>query len=99
MVRDAAYEIKTLKAMLQIYCRGRHGGGKICPDCLELLSYAGKRLAACPLDPKPPCKNCRVHCFSPGMRDRIKEVMRYAGPRMLLRHPLLTLAHYLGFKR
>jgi len=28
------------------------------------------------------------------MRARIKEVMRYAGPRMLYRHPILAGAHY-----
>lgn len=27
------------------------------------------------------------------MRERVKQVMRYAGPRMMLKHPLLALQH------
>jgi hypothetical protein len=29
------------------------------------------------------------------MRARIKQVMRFSGPRMLLTHPFLTVQHYL----
>jgi hypothetical protein len=28
------------------------------------------------------------------MRERIRAVMRYAGPRMSYRHPILTLFHF-----
>jgi len=50
----------------------------------------------CPFkEGKPVCSACSIHCYKPAMREGIRQVMRYAGPRMLLRHPLLTLAHFL----
>jgi hypothetical protein len=33
------------------------------------------------------------------MKQRIVEVMRFAGPRMLLHHPLLAIAHLLDEKK
>ena len=93
--KELKEELETIARMLRIYCRGRHGGAQLCPTCAELLAYAGRRLALCPHHPKPACKNCATHCYTPEMRERMREVMRYAGPRMPLRHPLLTLKHYL----
>lgn len=81
--------------MTELYCRARHGGAQLCGSCRELLAYAARRLRRCPQRPKPACKNCTTHCFSAEFRGRIKEVMKYAGPRMPLRHPLLTLRHFL----
>ena len=90
-------EIETLGRMLEIYCRGRHGGGaEQCAGCRELSAYALELLRRCAQRPKPACKDCPVHCFSGERRGQIKAVMRYAGPRMPLRHPLLTLRHWLG---
>jgi hypothetical protein len=88
-------EQRTIEAMVQIYCRDHHGPGKtLCPDCDGLLGYARRRLATCPFqEAKTACNRCQVHCYSTTMRERIKEVMRYAGPRMLLRHPVLALFH------
>lgn len=96
MNRKLSTELRTLGGMVRLYCRGRHGSKEPCAECRELLSYAEARLKACPVKPKPSCRNCRVHCFSPGMRARIRAVMRYSGPRLALRHPLLTLRYYLG---
>lgn len=39
------------------------------------------------------CANCRVHCYKPEMRERIKTVMHFSGPRMLLYYPLATIRH------
>ena len=39
------------------------------------------------------CSNCRVHCYKPEMREKIREVMRFSGPRMLLCHPILAVWH------
>jgi hypothetical protein len=91
-------ERRTLEAMLAIYCRDAHGTapGSLCDACEGLRGYAQRRLAACPFGPqKPTCVNCAVHCYRPEPRERVREVMRRAGPRMLLRHPLLTLLHLL----
>lgn len=91
-----AAELETLEKMLRIYCRGVHGTGTgLCADCGRLLAAAGERLARCPHDPKPACRDCRTHCWPTGSREKIIEVMRYAGPRMPLRHPLLALRHFL----
>lgn len=97
MKRSYRAELETLEKMLGIYCRARHGGRPLCADCRELLAYSRERLRLCSRDPKPACKDCPVHCYSPAMRERIREVMRYAGPRLALRHPLLALRHLLGF--
>ena len=95
-------EKATLKAMVQIYCRGHHnlGRGNLCPHCLELLQYGNDRLNRCPYaSAKGPCAQCDIHCYKPEMRKHVREVMRYAGPRMLTRHPILALLHMIdGYK-
>ena len=88
--------------MITIYCRGHHGAkNTLCNECGALWEYARQRVDRCPFrTDKPTCVNCPVHCFKPDMRERIRNVMRYAGPRMWWRHPVLTLFHFLdGNKR
>jgi RNase P subunit RPR2 len=53
----------------------------VCEECADLLRYAEQRRAMCPKDPKPFCSNCDTHCYKPGMRESMREVMRYSGPR------------------
>lgn len=82
--------------MIQIYCRAHHKtkGGKLCPECTEFLEYAFIRLDKCPFQKeKPTCDKCLVHCYQPQMREKAKKIMRYSGPRMLLRSPGLALRH------
>ena len=91
-------EGKTAAAMISIYCRDTHGKDALCPACTELLQFAAARLSCCPFGSgKPRCSDCTVHCYRgrPGLRESMREVMRYAGPRMLLRHPVLALQHLL----
>ena len=65
-----------------------------------MLSYADQRLANCPFgEDKPACNLCQVHCYSATQRERVKAVMRYSGPRMLWRHPILSLYHLLDKRR
>ena len=45
---------------------------------------------------KPTCAKCPIHCYKPAMREQIRDVMRYAGPRMLKRHPVLAIRHLLN---
>jgi hypothetical protein len=94
-------EIRTIRAMFDLFCLGRHGAGPgLCASCGEVLAYAEQRIDRCPHgDEKPSCAKCEIHCFQAEMRKRIREVMRYAGPRMLLRHPILTVRHYLDSRR
>ncbi len=88
-------ERKTIHMMTAMYCRGNHSTeGDLCADCNELLSYAMQRIDRCPFHAdKPTCANCTVHCYKPAMRERVRGVMRYAGPRMLLAHPILAVSH------
>ena len=95
-----ARELRTIKAMLRIACRDRHGTADgLCADCSALADYAAKRLALCPYGAdKPTCVNCPTHCYKPEMRERVRQVMRYAGPRMLTRHPILAILHIMDGK-
>ena len=90
-----AREARTIAAMIGIYCRDQHGTrGELCPDCADLLSYAGLRLEKCPFqEHKTTCAKCPVHCYKPARREQIRAVMRHAGPQMLLRHPVLAFYH------
>jgi hypothetical protein len=94
-------EKKTIEAMIKMYCRGFHSGGReLCRDCGALLEYAWQRLRKCPFSGnKPTCAKCPIHCYSAQMRSRIISVMRYSGPRMLFRHPVLALSHLQKQKR
>ena len=98
-----AREQKTIEAMLRMYCRGhRHPAapGALCADCTLLHGYAVRRLERCLFgDAKPACANCVVHCYRPDMRERVREVMRWSGPRMLWRHPVLAILHLLDGRR
>ena len=96
-----ASELATIRAMIGIYCRAHHeGNDHPCPSCRELIAYAGKRLAGCPFQQeKPTCGNCTVHCYTPRYRDQVRAVMRYAGPRMIWRHPLMAIRHLLDSRR
>ncbi|MEI8004967.1 MAG: nitrous oxide-stimulated promoter family protein [Bacteroidota bacterium] len=93
-------EKKTITAMIGIYCRSVHKSKELCGRCRDLNEYALKRIEQCVngMD-KPVCQQCKVHCYSPLMREEIKKVMHYAGPRMILKHPVLSLAHWIREKR
>lgn len=91
-----AREYRTLQRMVEIYCRDHHAAveGPPCGDCGDFLDYAQLRLLKCPYgQEKPTCAKCPVHCYKPLQREQARIVMRYAGPRMILRHPWLSLLH------
>lgn len=91
-------EQKTVDAMIFLYCEDHHGAanGVLCESCQELRDYAAQRLAKCPYqENKPTCANCRTHCYKKSKREEIRQVMRYAGPRMLTKHPWLAIRHLL----
>ena len=93
-------ERRTVRIMVGLYCAHHHGTPLLCPDCEELASYADRRLDLCPYGPeKPSCTNCPIHCYRPEPRERMREVMRFAGPRMLARHPYLAIRHLLDDRR
>lgn len=99
--RRIARELKTIKVMIDMYCRDHHGtSGQLCTECAGLLDYAEKRLDKCPYGmDKPQCIQCPIHCYTKDKRDLVKTVMRYSGPRMMLRHPILAVFHLLDGRR
>lgn len=71
----------------------------LCDSCRELLNYAYGRIDACPYKTtKSFCSNCKVHCYQPQKREKIRAVMRYAGPRMLYKHPVMAIKHMISTK-
>ena len=96
-----ARELATIRAMVRIYCHDQHGSrGPLCAECWDLMSYATRRLDRCIFgEAKPTCASCKVHCYNAAMRERVRTVMRYAGPRMIWRHPLLAVAHIVDGRR
>jgi hypothetical protein len=99
--RRLAREKRTIRAMVRIYCRAHHRADDCpCAECQALLDYAMQRLDRCPYGAeKTTCVRCPTHCYKRDMREQVKVVMRYAGPRMLFRHPILALFHMLDGRR
>ncbi len=91
-----ARERDTIVKMSALYCRKYHHSpkGTLCPECQELVDYALERLRRCPFqENKSTCAKCAVHCYKPVMREKVRNVMRHAGPLMLLHHPVLAFLH------
>ena len=87
---------EVLTAFVEVYCREHHGtnGSGSCAECRELLDYARGRLERCPMDPKPKCKDCPVHCYKPAARAKVREVMRYSGMHFVKRGRVDWLVKY-----
>jgi hypothetical protein len=93
-------EQETIEVMVHMYCRRHHGDAPLCADCTALFDYATRRLQRCLFgDAKPTCANCVVHCYSAARREKVRILMRWAGPRMLFRHPILGISHLLDGRR
>ncbi|MEE1080360.1 MAG: nitrous oxide-stimulated promoter family protein [Bacteroidales bacterium] len=87
-------EKKVVEQMIRLYCRKKEGNGELCQNCHELLDYAHSRLDRCRYgEEKPTCKKCPVHCYRPEMKERVRAVMRWSGPRMMLYHPVAAIKH------
>ncbi|KXY28647.1 hypothetical protein AT268_15330 [Bacillus cereus] len=87
-------EEKTISIMIDMYCKNEHKQDTICEKCQKLKDYAYFRLSKSPFqEKKPACQNCKIHCYKPDMKSLVKEVMKRSGPRMILKHPYLTLMH------
>ena len=94
-------EKRMVSQMIALYCRKKHHTrGDLCPQCAALDAYAKMRADKCPfMETKPFCSNCRIHCYKPDMRAKIREVMRFAGPRMILHHPVAAIRHVVETKK
>ena len=94
-------EKAMVSQMIALYCKKNHGTKRIlCPDCAALDRYARERSDKCPfMETKTFCSNCRVHCYKPEMREKIRTVMRFSGPRMIFHHPAAAIRHVIETKK
>lgn len=90
-------ESKTIEKMIEVYCNDHHlSDHGLCTECKKLLEYSKMRLYNCRYgENKTVCGKCPTHCYKKEMRDKIKDVMRYSGPRMIFIHPILTTWYYI----
>lgn len=89
-------EKKIVTYMIALYCRKKHKRTITCADCRALMHYARNRLDKCPYgEKKPPCRKCATHCYRKDMRKKVRQIMRFSGPRMLLYHPVIYFKHLL----
>ena len=92
-------EQRVVEVLIRLYCRKHHKGydrknGRLCPVCQQLSDYAKMRSEKCPfMEKKTFCSNCKVHCYQSEMREKIRQVMRFSGPRLLPYHPILVMWH------
>ena len=89
-----AEEKKTVEQMIRLYCRFKEGYPELCSECRSLLEYAHVRLDRCKFgEAKKTCRQCPVHCYKKDMRERMRAVMRFSGPRMMWYHPVDAIKH------
>lgn len=92
MSNDKEREVVCL--MIKLYCERNHSSENgLCDSCLRLSEYVDLRITKCPHSIKPFCSNCSIHCYNKSMKAEIKKVMSYAGPRMILYHPIIAIRH------
>ena len=108
ITKQTMHEIAIMRKMIMIYCHGNHRNedgsklekDKLCPECNELLEYALGRIDKCPVkETKDFCSNCSIHCYQTEKREKIREVMRYSGPRMILHTPITAVHHVIRFAK
>lgn len=91
-------EKETIRFMITVYCKKNHKYKQgMCKECQELYEYACKRIDVCPfMETKTFCSSCKVHCYGKEQRDKIREVMRFSGPRMLFYNPTMAIRHMMN---
>ena len=94
-------EKRTVALMIRLYCKYKHDRKtNLCPECQKLHDYAMQRSEKCPfMETKTFCSNCKVHCYKPDMREKIREVMRFSGPKMIFYHPIMAVRHVIESKK
>ena len=89
-------EKQMVSYMIALYCKKNHHTKELCSECEELVNYAKARSQRCPfMAEKTFCAHCKVHCYRPEMREKIRKVMRFSGPRMIIYAPKTALWHML----
>ena len=107
IARRRAREMTVISQMIAMYCAGNHGqrvreakahcGEALCDECKAIDDYAVTRTRRCrSMEKKTTCEECGNHCYGAAERARIREIMRWSGPRMMTKHPIAALRHVLG---
>lgn len=109
ITRQQKKDIRLIGKFVEVYCAGKHraaeqtriilpaglGERRLCPDCASFFEYAMAKRLKCPLEAeKPSCKHCRIHCYDKPHREKVREIMAYAGRRLMMRGRLDYLWHY-----
>lgn len=104
IARKREREMRTISQMVALYCAGNHAvedrtltaqcGEAVCPACARIDASAVLHTERCrKMEVKTTCEECGNHCYSTEAREEICGVMRYAGPRMLTKHPIAAIRH------
>jgi hypothetical protein len=109
MNREQKKDIRLIGKFVEVYCAGKHqtaehasitlsadlGERSLCKECEAFLEYAVAKRLKCPLEAeKPSCKHCRIHCYDKSHREKVREIMSYAGRKLMMRGRLDYLWHY-----
>jgi len=93
-------EKRTIEAMIRLYCKKKHHEASLCSECSGILEYAMKKLNKCPFEEnKPTCIYCKIHCYQKEQREKIRQIMRFSGPKMIFHHPVLAIFHIIDKKK
>ncbi len=93
-------EKQIVKIMIEIYCKKMHKSKSLCKECQNLLIYANTKAEKCPFkETKSFCSNCKVHCYKPEMKEQIRKVMKFSGPKMIFYHPIIATKHLISSKK
>ena len=101
MISRIKREKNTVGIMIKMYCDHHHSKiDSICSECNDLTEFTNERIDKCVFqEDKPVCSECQIHCYKHDMREKIKTVMRFAGPRMIFRHPIIGIRHLIDKRR
>jgi len=92
---ELARHMHMLRRFTEVYCRHHHDATDTpCTECDELLRYAEGKLRKCPFDPKPKCKDCKVHCYAAPQRTQMKQIMKFSGMHFVKRGRVDWLVKY-----
>lgn len=90
-------EKQTVSRMIQLYSLHKLKTESLPEELKELELYAHNKLNKCKFqEKKPQCKKCPIHCYKPDMRNKIREIMRWTGPRMIIYSPINAIKHLLN---
>ena len=88
-------EKRIVRKMIELYCRHHLHQDQMPEEYQHLADFACRRLDHCTYgEQKSACKDCPTHCYAPKEREAIREVMRWAGPRMIWYAPKDAFIHF-----